>query len=170
MVDGKGAGGDSPDVPTIAELLTHYRDLTGASYDDMSDLVGGAITGARFHQLTTEPPNAFPRPATLQHLANLLHLPVTTVILSFATSLGLSVDTSPSALAMTLPPGTDNLTDTDRQAVLAVIRALVDARRPTRPHGEGPPDMDDPDIQGIRLDETSPNLRVVEQRNGPEGT
>lgn len=136
-------------MPTISGLLLQYRDRTGASYDDMSRAIGEAISGGRLHQLATEPPSSFPRnPATVQHLADLLQVSVTTVLEAFAVSLGLRIDDR-SLLSITLPPGTDNLTDRDRAAVLAVIRQLVEARRAEPPR----PDLSR--VAGLRLAEPS---------------
>lgn len=130
MVERKAAGGDSPLVPTIAELLTEYRRRTGASYEDMSRRVDGAITTAWFHKLTTQPPRSFPRDAaTVQHLADLLQVPIPTILLGFAAALGLPVEQPGSLLSITLPPGSDILDPGDVEAVRAVVRQLVDARK-----------------------------------------
>lgn len=129
VVEGTGRGGDSAPVPTIADLLLEYRRLTGASYDDMSRSTNGAITHGRLHQLATEPPSSFPRnAATVQALADLLQVPVATIVLAFASSLGLPVAASGSMLSITLPPGTDNLDPGDVEAIRAVVRQLVQAR------------------------------------------
>lgn len=134
MVERNGGGGDSPSVPTIADLLIEYRRRTGASYDDMSKAVHGEITTAWFHKLTTQPPKSFPRDAaTVAHLADLLQVSVTTVLVAFAVALGLPVESSGSHLAITLPPGSDVLDSRDVEAVRSVIRQLVDARRMAAP-------------------------------------
>lgn len=129
LVEGSGRRGDSAVVPTIASLLAAHRDRTGDSYDDMERRVGGVVKAARFHQLVRETPSAFPQPRTVEALAGLLQMPVASVVLSIASSLGIPVQDSASKLASSLPPGTDNLTDDDRDAILAVTRALVAARR-----------------------------------------
>lgn len=116
-------------MPSIAALLTQYRDMTGASYDDMSDSIGGAISGGRLQQIVKKPVRNFPDPDNARHLAELLNVSITTVLEAYAVSLGLDVDQRRSLLSMTLPPGTDNLTATDVAAVRAVISQLVEARR-----------------------------------------
>jgi hypothetical protein len=130
VVERGGAGGNSPGVPTIADLLLEYRRLTGASYEDMSKVVNREITTARLHQLATEPPKSFPREAhTVQRLADLLQVPVATIVLAFAASLGLPVSQTGSLLSITLPPGTDSLEADDVAAIRAVVGQLVQARR-----------------------------------------
>ena len=116
-------------MPTIAELLTAYRDRTGASYEDMARKVDDEINRSRMHQLATAPPKEFPKRArTVELLAQLLEVPVTTIVLAFAKGLGIPVQSSNTLLADTLPPGTDLLTAEDREVVRVVARALVDAR------------------------------------------
>lgn len=155
MVEASGASGEPHAVPTtIAALLAEYRDRTGASYDEMSRSVSRAITPAWFQKLTTEPPKAFPRdPQTVQQLADLLQVQVPTILNAFAVSLGLDVPERQPLLAITLPPGTDKLTDRDRAAVRAMVSQLVEARRAAE-HPVEPPDF--AEVEGLRLaDETS---------------
>lgn len=129
MVEHGGAGADSSAVPTIAELLLAYRDRTGDSYADMSRKVRNEIHISRLQQLATAPPREFPKqPRTVELLAELLEVPITTIVLGFAAGLGIPVSHTGSMLERTLPPGTDSLTAEDREAIRAVTRALVDAR------------------------------------------
>jgi hypothetical protein len=145
-------------VPTISELLAQYRDRTGASYDEMSRSVHGAITSAWFHKLTTSPPKSFPRDAaTVQQLAELLQVSITTILEAFAASLGLPVAQTKPLLVVTMPPGTDVLEPADVDAIRAVIRQLVAARHSPPPE---PPQPDLSKVEGLRLAETQP-LRVV---------
>jgi hypothetical protein len=118
-------------VPTIAELLTAYRDRTGASYEEMARKVGDEINRSRMHQLVTAPPKEFPKRArTIELLAQLLEVPVTTVVLAFAAGLGIPVSTEQSRLALLLPARTDDLlTDEDRDAIIAMTRSLMAAHR-----------------------------------------
>lgn len=147
MVERNGGGRDSASVPTFAELLSQYRDQTGASYEDMSDQVHGAIAPAWFEKLHKNQIKSFPRKAaTVQHLADLLHVPVVTILLAYAATLGIPVSQSSSRLANTLPPGSDILDSRDVEAVRAVIRQLVDARRMA-----APPVPDLAVAEGVRL-------------------
>jgi hypothetical protein len=149
VVDDSKTGQDSLAVPTISELLAQYRDRTGASYDEMSRSVDGAITSAWFHKLTTSPPKSFPRDAaTVQQLADLLQVSITTILEAFALSLGLPVPQSRSLLLVTMPPGTDKLEPDDVAALRAVIRQLVAAR------SSGRPELDESRLHGLRLLET----------------
>lgn len=160
MVDDSGRRRDSPLVPSIADLLTQYRDRTGASYDDMSRSVRGEITSAWFHKLTTSSPKSFPRdPGTLANLADLLQVSIPTILNAFAISLGLPVSDTASRLALTLPPGTDSLEPADVEAIRAVIRQLIAARNAAQhthiaAHDPVAPDMSR--VQGLRLAEDTP--------------
>ena len=161
---------DSEHVLTLRDLIQRHIDSTGESRRALGDRCGVA------HQTLGYWWNGsiktFPDPETMLAFANATRTPIETVLLATARTIGLPVHGVPDLAAM-LPPGTDNLSARERDAVLAVIRALVDARRPSdraRPADRvGPPDLSDPDVQGLKLDETSPNLRVVEPTNG-EGT
>ena len=160
---------DSEHVLTLRDLIQRHIDSTGESRRALGDRCGVA------HQTLGYWWNGsikiFPEPETLLAFANATRTPIETVLLATARTIGLPVQGVPDLAAM-LPPGTDSLSARERDAVLAVIRALVDARRPSTRSDEriGSPDLSDPNIQGLRLDETSPNLRVVEPTNGQEGT
>jgi hypothetical protein len=159
MVERGGKDADPAHVPTIAALLNQYRDRTGASYDDMSRSIGEAMSGGRLHQLATKPPKNFPDPENVRHLADLLNVSITTILESFAVSLGLDVEQRRPLLAITLPPGTDNLTTGDVAAVRAVIGQLVEARRATAPET---PDLSR--VEGMRLAEPDePNATADSQ-------
>lgn len=147
MVERGGEGVDPAHVPSIASLLAQYRDQTGASYDDMSRSIGEAISGGRLHQIATKPVKNFPDPENVRHLADLLNVSITTILEAFAVSLGLDVEQRRPLLAITLPPGTDNLTAGDVTAVRSVILQLVDARRVA---ARSVPDFDK--LEGLRLD------------------
>ena len=162
---------DAEHVLTLRDLIQRHIDSTGESRRALGDRCGVA------HQTLGYWWNgsikSFPEPETMLAFANATRTPIETVLLATARTIGLPVHGVPDLAAM-LPPGTDSLSARERDAVLAVIRALVDARRPSsRPReGErvGPPDLSDPNIQGLRLDETTPSLRVVEPTKGPEET
>lgn len=104
-------------------------DARGASYPDLARRTGNAISHQALHKLVTEPRKAFPDPKTLQVLSELLDLPVATIVLACARSLGLAVRQAGTELDVVLPPGTETLTGEDREAIRVVTRALIDARR-----------------------------------------
>jgi hypothetical protein len=163
VVEDDVQGAESSDVPTIASLLTAYRDRTGASYEEMSRRSGHVLSVARLQQLATTPPREFPKKTrTVAALAILLEVPESTIVLGFARSLGIPIRSTMPTLAVSLPPGTDDLMPEDRDAILAVVRQLVAARSAARPP-EPPAPIGGPDLpktQGWRLSETQP-LRVV---------
>jgi hypothetical protein len=157
-------GGDPADpvlVPSIASLLAQYRDRTGASYDDMERSLGGAISRGRLQQLVTTTPKNFPDPDNVQHLADLLHVSVTTILEAFAVSLGLTVEQRRPLLAISLPPGTDNLTDRDRMSIIGIVRQLVEARQAATA-----PEPDLSAVQGVRLAEDPVEHTRADTRNG----
>ena len=169
MVDDSGDGLDALAVPTIAELLAQYRDRTGASYDDMSRSVNGEITSAWMHKLTTAPPKSFPRDAgTIRRLADLLQVPITTILNAFAVSLGLPIEQRGSSLSVSLPPGTDVLEARDVEAIRSIVRQLVAARQaatprpPSGPATEPIPRPDMSKVENIRLAEEPTTLRSVD--------
>lgn len=138
QVEVTGRRGDPFAVPTIAELITAYRDRTGTpSYEVMARKVRDELQPNRLHQLHTKPPKTFASPRTMELLAELLEVPVATIVLSYAASLGVPVRDAAPELARRLPPGIDALTQHDEDAVLGVVRALVDARRKAEPPDAG---------------------------------
>lgn len=147
MVERGGKDADPAHVPSIAALLNQYRDRTGASYEDMERSLDRAITRGRLQQLATKPPDGFPKPDSVRHLAELLNVSITAILEAFAVSLGLDVEQRRPLLAITLPPGTDNLTSQDVAAVRAIIGQLVEARRSATPI------LDLDSVEGVRLEE-----------------
>lgn len=129
-------------------------DETGDSYGDINRRSGDAISAQQVSKWLTKPIVEFPKPRTLGALADLLQVPVTTIILAFAVSLGLPVRQAGTTLEVTLPPGTDVLTPEDRAAIRGVTAALVDARRQSLR-----PDLEK--VQGLRLAEEPPAGRAT---------
>lgn len=151
-------------MPTIAELLTSYRDRTGASYGDMARKVRDEIHISRLQQLATAPPKEFPKRArTVELLAELLEVPVATIVLGFAAGLGIPVRQDGSMLERTLPPGTDKLTDEDRAAIRAVTKALVQAR--SEPAGDAVEQLPADDYGLAARRGTSEGRRLREQQD-----
>lgn len=163
MVAPESGSGHSSAVPSIADLLGQHRDRTSDSYRDMSRRVRDEISSGRLHQLHTEVPKAFPEARTVVLLAELLQVPVTTVVLAVAASMGIPVQESESLLAISLPPGTDRLTDQDRDAVIAVTRALVSAR-------QSAPILNRDATEAVRLAEDEDAGALTDSRQPDNGT
>jgi hypothetical protein len=154
---------DAEHVLTLRDLIQRHMDLTGESRRALGARSGVAHQTLGYWWDGTI--KTFPEPDTIKAFADATRTPLPLVLLAAASTIGLPVTNTPGLAAM-LPPGTDNLTSKDVDAILGIIRALIDARQ----QGSPPPEPDLAEVQGIRLDETSPNLRVVESTNGTEGT
>lgn len=135
-------------MPTIAELITAHMDSTGASLGDLSRKSGDVLSVQNLSKIVTKPQRAFPKLQTARALSDALQVSITTIVLAYAASLGLPVKQSGSALEVMLPPGTDALTPEDRDAIRAITRALIDARREGRQ-----PEPDLSHVEGLRLSE-----------------
>lgn len=142
MVEQSSGAAHGSGVPTIAELLSDYRDRTGHSYGDMARKVRDEIRGNRLQQLVTAAPKAFPETRTVELLSELLDLPVTTIVLAFAAGLGIPVTQDPTPVV--LPPGTDTLAPEDKQAIRAITRALIVARNAAAHGDPGPINSPEP--------------------------
>lgn len=145
MVDEPMTPSEASSVPTISELVRAHMDARGASYGDLSRRTNSELSTQALHRIVTGELRAFPDVRTLQILSKLLDLPIATILLAVASSLGLPVRQSISSLEAVLPPGSDVLTAEDREAIRTVTRALIDARRATR---STPADVDPGPIAG----------------------
>lgn len=97
------------------------------TYRGLEDSTGGVVKSQRWNQLANRQRiNEFPEPRTIQAMADALNVNAEVVLLSFARNLGLDVGRSRSRFADLLPPMVDKLTDKQRDAILAVIRAMID--------------------------------------------
>lgn len=113
-------------VPTLADLISARKTERGWSYQQLADRAHGAVSRQRWQQLGTGVRiKEFPEPATIQAIADALEVDVTLVVLGVARSIGFAVRTQDSSLAAMLPPGADQLNDEQRDAVLAVVRAMA---------------------------------------------
>lgn len=168
MVERTSGRTDGSGVPTIAELLTAYRDRTGHSYGEMARKVRDEIRVNRLQQLTTAPPKEFPKSArTVELLSELLDVPVTTIVLAFAAGLNIPVTQEPSPVI--LPPGTDTLPPEDRQAIRAITRALIEARNaapdPGPIKGPEPAEQSDYGLAARRGQSEGKRLRAVQDED-----
>ncbi|MCW2902894.1 MAG: hypothetical protein JWO67_5159 [Streptosporangiaceae bacterium] len=149
-------------MPTIAELLQAYMDSTGDSLRDIQRRSNGVLTSQNVAKIRTVPRKAFPDPRTAEALSDLLQVSVTTIVLAYAASLGLPVVQGGSTLETMLPPGTDSLTPEDRDAIRAITRQLIDARR----EDARPPAPDLSRAEDFRLAEPG-TLQPVQEPRGP---
>lgn len=148
---------DPHDVPTLRDLIQRHTDRTGESRRALGDRSRIAHqTLGTWHAGTIQ---TFPDPETIRKFAASTGYSEQTVLLAAAKTVGLRVTQAGTQLTNSLPPGTDNLSPEDVDAVRAIVRQLVDARR-RRLEAEGP---DLATVEGIRLaEDTSPTLQRVD--------
>lgn len=123
---GSEPASQSQSVPTIADLIQARRAERGWSYRTLADRADHVFSAQRWQQLGTGVRiKEFPEPATIQAMADALEVDVASVVLAAAASIGLPVERRQSELAAMLPSNADDLTEEQRDAVLAVIRAMT---------------------------------------------
>jgi hypothetical protein len=98
----------------------------GWSYADLERESGRALSRGRWQQLgSADAQQKFPNPESLQIIAHVLQIDVTSVVLAAARAVGLPVRAQASDLANLLPAGTERLSEPMRDAILGLIRAAV---------------------------------------------
>ncbi|MFH5231931.1 hypothetical protein [Antrihabitans spumae] len=113
-------------MPTLAELITRQKDGRGWSYRNLAARADDVLTAQRWQQLGSGVRIAeFPEPATLQAIADAIEVDIAAVVLAAARSIGLDVRQQRSELATMLPVNSDLLTAQQRDAVVAVVRAIA---------------------------------------------
>lgn len=130
---------------TLQELIRARMDERGWSYSDLARRAGPTVglTKGRWQQLGTgRRMTEFPEPATLQHIADVLEVDVTTVLLATGRTLGLPVRVRGSNFGNLLPAGVDQLTERIRDGLLTIIRATVAERLTSEPGDSGTNDLD----------------------------
>lgn len=122
-------------MPSLGALITARRKALSLTYDGLVERAGNALSRQRWQQLGTDTRvNEFPEPKTLQLIADTIDVSVDRVILATAVTLGVDIPDHRSTFATLLPPNADQLTDEQRDAVLAVIRAMRPSQsRPAQP-------------------------------------
>ncbi len=126
-------------MPGIQQLLQSYVDRTGDSTREMSRKTDYAVSYQRFTQLLTERSKQIPRePKTIAGLSRLLMVPESTIVKAYLVDMGLPVEDSWSRLAQLLPPGVEELDGQDIDAIVYLVRRLVDARRAANAAGVAP--------------------------------
>ncbi|MGW8593190.1 hypothetical protein ACWGLC_15985 [Dietzia sp. NPDC055877] len=117
---------DALSVPTLADLIQARKAARGWSYREIAARGNDVISAQRWQQLGTGVRlREFPEPTTMAAMADALEVDVAAVLLATAKSLGLDVQRRQSELAAMLPSTADQLTSEQRDAVLAVVRAMT---------------------------------------------
>lgn len=122
------------DQPQPVDLATLIASLKGdLSYEDLATRSGGVVTRQTWHALANPRRRKanLPDPPTIEAVARAFGIPVRTVVLAAATSVGLDVGSAEVRFADRLPPSVDELGDVEREALLTLVRALV--AKPARP-------------------------------------
>lgn len=121
--------GDNVGVPTIGHLIRAALN-EGRSVRDLEHDSGYRVKFQTFQELSAHPPRQFPKERkTITGLAQALRVTETAVVLAYAQSLGVPVETQ-SSFAMRLPPAVDELDIDVQNALISVVRAV--ARRSHR--------------------------------------
>lgn len=124
---GDRSGAEVDGRTTIGELIIAERRNSGASYRDLATRAEHAGFPVKFqylNELVRSGPKGWPKnPDTFRALAAILKLPVRSIVLAYAASLGLEVENPGSKLAEQLPDNTRDLSEEMTQALLHVIRA-----------------------------------------------
>jgi hypothetical protein len=98
----------------------------GWSYADLERESGQALSRGRWQQLgSTDTQHKFPNPESLQIIAQVLQIDVTSVVLAAARAVGLPVPAQASDFANLLPAGTERLSGAMRDSLLGLIRVAV---------------------------------------------
>ncbi len=101
-------------------------DERGWSYADLERRSEHALSRGRWQQLGSGVrQRKFPDPASIEVIARVLDVDVTTVVLAAAQAVGLDAHLRGSDLAHLLPTGTEQLSERMRDAILTLIRAAV---------------------------------------------
>lgn len=115
---------DSTDVPSIKELITAALDA-GKTVRQLEADSGDRVRFQTFQELSKHSPKQFPKQAeTITGMAAALNVSESTVVLAYATGLGIPVSAGPT-FALRLPPGVDNLEPSMQDAIIQVARAAL---------------------------------------------
>lgn len=130
-VDRQAKPRDSTHVPSIRELIQAALDA-GKTVRQLEADSGYRVRFQTFQNLSKHAPKEFPKhPETIAGMVAALNVSESTVVLAYATGLGIPVDAG-STFALRLPPGVDALDPSMQDAIIRVARAALQsgARRP----------------------------------------
>lgn len=151
---------DSADVPSIKELITAALDA-GKTVRQLEADSGDRVRFQTFQELSKHPPKQFPKYAsTIVGMAAALNVSESTVVLAYATGLGIPVSAGPM-FALRLPPGVDTIEPAMQDAIIQVARAALQSGPGRRPVLDSPVAEDEREKfgwgrrRGVGPDETS---------------
>lgn len=115
--------------PTIQDLIQRRLDETGWSIRAFAKATGGTVSHQTVSKLASGAAREWPKNAeTILGLASALNVPEDTVVLGFASSIGIPVRRQPSMLALQIPRSADLLTTAERTHIVGLVHALVAGR------------------------------------------
>lgn len=124
--------------PTLRELIRARQQVTGWSQADLEKASNYQVKKQSFGEWVNYAPKSWPkRNETILGLAEALDVTPETVILAWATSLGLPVKVRQPLIALQMPPAADTLTDAERNSIIAMIRAITAGRDVSEPSVDG---------------------------------
>ncbi|MFC9768409.1 hypothetical protein [Rhodococcus jostii] len=128
MVDRRTRSADDELVPTISQLIAAQMDATGRSFRDLWRASGERVKHQTFQELRSGTPKSWPKSVeTIRGMAEALDVSETAIVLAFARSLGIEVSAEPM-LAQQLPAASSQLSPAERNAIVALIRAITSER------------------------------------------
>ena len=115
--------------PTIVDLIRRRQDETGWSLNAIAGATGGRVSRQTMSVLAAGKTSEWPKSTdTIRGLSVALGVREETIVLAYATTLGLPIASTPSLLAVQLPAGAGYLTAAERSHIVGLIRALTDGR------------------------------------------
>lgn len=134
---------DPESVPTISDLITRHRDVTGDSYRDMASRaasVGLTLKHQTIAELARSAPKGWPKnPETISALAYALKTSERAIVVAFARSFGLDMSAERKVFDQTIYRGDvdlDILPREFRAQLLALVQEAVDATLREREGGD----------------------------------
>ena len=115
--------------PTMQHLIQQRRDETGWTVRALADATGGAVSHQSLSDIATGKRKEWPRSVeAISGLARALNVSEQTVLMAYATGLGIPIPAQPSLLALQLPASTDLLTAAERNHIVGLVIALTEGR------------------------------------------